>query len=84
MNMTTATMVLDRTTPLQVSDEMRVALTAALANIGLHAVGMRGRTLVIRVQNRAALPQTSFRAALREALDAVPGFWDTFESASFN
>lgn len=82
--MTTATMVLDRTIPLPASDEMYAPLTEALANIGLRIEGVRGRTLVIRVNNRASLPKTSFRTALRAALDSVPGFWDRFESASYN
>ena len=82
--MTTATMVLDPVRPLQIDENMKEKLARELAAIGLVATGMRGNALVIRVHDRSALPQGSFRQALRQALDSVPEFWDLFESATFN
>jgi len=80
----TAMMVLDRIAPLEIDEEMKNALAKELGRIGLAAIGVRGSTLVIRVQDRSALPEGSFREPLRVALDAVPGFWEEFDSASFN
>lgn len=82
--MTTATMILDRTIPLEPGDKMGASLAEHLGEIGLIAIGVRGNVLVIRVQDQAKLPDGSFREALRSALNEVPGFWERFDSASFN
>ena len=80
----TTTMVLDRIMPLADDENMKTALAEHLGKIGLAVAGVRGNTLVIYVQNEAALPKGSFREALRTALGAVPNFWDRFDSVSFN
>jgi len=82
--MSTAEMVHDRLLPLEVDAAMEEAINFHLKKIGMGAIGVRGNSLVIRVKNLQALPEGSFRAALRETLDAIPGLWKKFDRVTFN